>query len=1125
MVKNYYFQLAGISCVRMLVPKITRAMKLTCLLLILSVSMTWASHSYAQSTRLSMNVTEKSIADVLEMIEQKTELRFFYNSKIVKVDKKVSVDVKNENVFIILDRVLGHSGIQYKIIDKDVILTKKDDTQQKDNTVTGTVHDAQGEPIPGANIVVKGTNNGVTTDADGKFSIQVSEKATLLISFIGYRSTEILVNNQTRIDVVLASSIEELDEIVVTALGIKREKKALGYAMQEIKTDKMSEIPSESVANMLQGKIAGVQISQSATGIGGSTRIVLRGTTSLAGNNLPLWVVDGMPIDDSRPGSNDQWEGRDYSGAASEINPEDIESISVLKGANAAAMYGSRAQNGVIIVTTKKGKSGKLQLEYNGNVNFNTVYDSYKYQNIYGQGAGGVFTIGASGSWGPKMEGQDVQNWRNVLYGDDRYQSYALKPQSNYIEDFFRTGVSYSNTVTASGGSENAITRFSFTDSRNQGVTPNHSLNRQYFDLNSDLKGKYLDLSVKVNYMRQKGNNRPELGDHGTMKTLITIPRGIRLSDLQPPVGLDGYTVSWAGQSAEYRNPYTEVMSENGNEDFRNRVIGRVQLVGKITDYLKVTGRVGIDWYHDQVKDYTSYDQAATNTNYIHQMITNQEFNADLMLNFDKRFGDFSVLANIGGATTSSKYNFLEGSSGYFSVAHLLALSNGNNQKVDEDLSKKRVNSLLGNASIGYKNMLYLDVTGRNDWSSTLPSDNWSYFYPSVSLSAILSEMFVLPEQISFFKLRGSFAQVGNDTRPYRLRSTYSLGLTNSSVLNATASMTNPLRTLKPENTRSYEFGVDYRMFNGRLGLDLTYYNANTTNQILSITTPISTGYTDRYINAGKMKSYGWEVSFTGTPIQTKDWTWNVTLNWGLNRTKCIELDESLKRYTIGTTRIGRVVVYEGGTYGDIIGKAYKRDEQGRVLVGENGLPTWESDKVIGNMTPDWTGSFTTNLQWKNLSLYALIDVRWGGVLISNTDQYACSYGTSERTLKGREGDLVVEGIVESTGEANTKAIDAQTFWSAVGGPYGVAEEFMYDATYVKFRELSLGYTFPKKWLGNVPIQSVRLSAVARDLFYIYKDAPVNPEGSFSRENYSQAFEYAALPSTRSFGFTLNVKF
>ncbi|WP_102406644.1 SusC/RagA family TonB-linked outer membrane protein [Parabacteroides bouchesdurhonensis] len=1001
-------------------------------------------------------------------------------------------------------------------------------SQQKEIVVKGTVKDKTGETIPGANIVVKGTNAGTTTDYDGNFSLQVPANAILEVSFIGYKTADVAVNNQNNINVVLSSTVEELDEVVVTALGIRREKKALGYAMQEIKTESMAEIRSESVANMLQGKVAGVQISQSATGVGGSTRVVLRGTTSLSGNNQPLWVVDGMPISDNQTDKAGQWGGIDYSGAAAEINPEDIESISVLKGANAAAMYGSRAQNGVIIVTTKKGKSGKLQLEYNGNIHFSKAYDSYEYQNIYGQGSGGTFTVGATESWGPKMTGQMIDNWRgaNGIYKDSRYDTqYAFLPQDNYVEEFYRTGVNYTNTLTASGGSDNLTSRFSFSDSRNQGITPNHSLNKQYYDLSSEFKSKYLDINAKINFMRQKGNNRPALGEYGIMKSLITLPRGIRLSDLRNPVGLDGYTVNWTGQSNEFRNPFTDTMTENGNQDERNRLIGKVQLTGKITDYLRVTGRVGIDWYHDQIRNYGSYTQTYTSTSYSHTMATNQEFNADLMLNFDKQFGDFSVIANLGTATTSFKWNNVSGSSGYFSIPHLIALGNGNNQTTSEGYSKKRVNSILGNATIGWKSRIYLDVTARNDWSSTLPSNNWSYFYPSVSLSGILSEMIKLPEQITYWKIRGSFAKVGNDTNPYRLLSVYTLDKTNGDILNATASTTFPLTNLKPEDTRSYEVGTEYRMFNGRLGLDFTYYNANTINQILTVKVPISSGYSSKLINAGKMKSYGLEVSLTGTPIQTKDWTWDVTLNWGLNRTECVELDPNLKRFVIGETRIGKVVVDEGGRYGDIVGIGYKRDANGRVLIGDNGLPITESEKVLGNMTPDWTGSFSTSLRWKNLSLNALIDVRCGGDLISTTDLYASSAGASKRTLAGREEGMVVNGIVESTGQENTKTVSAQSYWSAIGGAYGVAEEFMYDASYVKFRELSIGYTLPKAWLKDLPIQSVKLSAVGRDLFYIFKNAPVTPEASFSREDYAQAFEYAALPSTRSFGFTLNVKF
>lgn len=1005
-------------------------------------------------------------------------------------------------------------------------------TQQKEIVVNGVVKEKSGETIPGANIVVKGTTNGTITDVDGNFSLTVPADAILEVSFIGYQTAEVAVNGQNNLEVVLSSTVEELDEVVVTALGIKREKKSLGYAMQEVKTEGLTEVRSESVANLLQGKIAGVQISQSGTGMGGSTRIVLRGTTSLSGNNQPLWVVDGMPINDSQAGTADQWSGIDYEGAASQINPDDIESISVLKGANAAALYGSRAQNGAIIVTTKKGKAGKLQFEYNGNINFSQAYDSYDYQNTYSQGSNGNFVVGSTGSWGQKMDGTIVDSWRgesaSSFYNDSRYDgSYALLPQKSYIDEFYRTGVNYTNTLTASGGTENLTSRFSFSDQRNQGITPGHSLNKQYFDLHSELKSKYLDLSVKINYMRQKATGRPAQGEYGIMKSLVTMPRGIRLSDLEDPIGTDGNTVNWSGTSAEYRNPYTDTYSDNLNNDRTNRIIGSVQLVGKITDYLKLTGRVGIDWYNNKRVTKSVYTQNTTDTDYGLVMANTEEFNADLMLNFNKRFGDFDILANVGTAMTANKYEALSGNSGYFNVPAFPTIGNGNNQTVSEDYYKKRINSVLGNASFGWRSMVYLDVTARNDWSSTLPADNRSYFYPSVSLSGILSQMFELPEQINYMKLRASYAKVGNDTDPYRLMSTYTFETYGSGNVTTTPSTELPLANLKPEDTRSFEVGLDYRMFNNRLGLDVTYYNSNTINQILSVTIPISSGYDTQLINAGKMRSYGAEISLTGTPIETKDWTWDVTLNWGLNRTTCIELDDQLTTFTVGSTRIAKVVVEEGGRYGDIVAlKHYERDSNGNLLIGDDGVPVVTTeDKVIGNMTPDWTGSFATTLRWKNLSLSALIDVRAGGDIISMTDAYATSHGTSARTLEGRENGMVVSGVNSTTGATNTVSVNPEDYWQAIGGGTGVAEEYLYDASYVKFRELSLGYTFPQTWLQNLPISSVKFSFTGRNLFYIFKNAPVNPEGAFSREDYAQAFEYMELPTTRSFGFTLNVKF
>ncbi len=994
--------------------------------------------------------------------------------------------------------------------------------------VKGVVKDRIGETIPGANVVIKGTNQGVVTDFDGNFSISVpNDNPILVVSFIGYQTQEFAVGNKDYMDIILSSNVEELDEVVVTALGIRREKKALGYAMQEIKTESMTEIKSPSVANLLQGKVAGVQISQSGAGLGSSTRIVLRGLNSLSGKNQPLWVVDGIPISDGQSEAANQWGGLDYSGAAADINPDDIESISVLKGANAAALYGSRAQSGAIVITTKKGQKGQpLQIEYNGNVNFDKVYNSYDYQNIYSQGNNGQYDGDATGSWGELMNGsRTVQNWRYTKYGESGYSDYTLSPQSDYIKKFYDTGVSFNNSLIASGGSEHTTARLSFTDSRNDGVTPNHSINRQYYDLNVQLNNKYITTGAKINFMRQKAHNRPGQGEYGIMQTLVRMPRGIRMEDLKNPVGSNGYVQNWSGPSNEYLNPYALTLPANGNKDERNRIIGQIFATAHIADYLSLTGRVGIDWYNDQIKNYSTYIQESqTASQYLNNQRTNQEFNADLMLNFNKVFGDFSVTANLGAATMNVKYNGLVGYSGLLNLPGLLTLGNGLNQTVEEGYNKKEVHSVLGNAQVGYKSILYLDVTGRNDWSSTLPSNNWSYFYPSVSLSAIISEMVTLPSQISYLKLRGSWAQVGNDTNPYYLNNPFVLDKTIGDVLSAYTSNTYPLYNLKPEETKSWEVGLDMRMFQGRFGIDFTYYKSNTTNQILSVGMPASSGYTTKRINAGQIQSYGAELMITGTPIQTRDWQWDINLNWGTNTSKCVSLDNAIKRFTLGTTRIGSVVVDEGGKFGDIVSIGYKRDEQGRILIDDNGLPIKESDKTIGNILPDWTGSIGSTLRYKNLSFYMLIDIRQGGDFISMTDNYAKQTGTSAATLEGRDG-MVVDGIVESTGVVNDKVVTAENYYASIGGSNGIGEAFLYKGSYVKMREMSLGYIFPSSWLRNLPIKSVKLSAVGRDLFFFKKDAPVDPESAITRSDYAQAFEYSAMPPTRSFGFTLNVKF
>lgn len=1004
---------------------------------------------------------------------------------------------------------------------------------QTPHSVKGKVLDGSGEPIIGANVIVKGDASvGTFTDLDGAFVLETSGKdVTLAVSCIGFATTEVELAGRTTVEITMRPDLE-LEEVVVTALGIKREKKALGYAMQEVNTERMQETKSLSVANMLQGKVAGVQISQSGGGMGGQTRVVMRGLNSLSGNNQPLWIVDGIPINDGAQEAANQWGGTDVAGAASQINPEDIASISILKGANAAALYGSRAQNGAIVVTTKKGQKGQpLQIEYNGNVEFSTIYSPYEYQNVYAWGSNGAFNTSSDGSWGPKMTGQSVDHWRKTIYGDTNYDKMTLEAQPDYIKSFYETGTMLTNSITATAGGEKMTGRLSFTDSRNDGITPNHSIDRQYYDLNTEFSEKWLTIGAKINFMREKRKNTPGQGEYGLMKHLIYIPRGVKMEDLSTDfINEDFRAINWSGASDMYSNPYAMVMPENGNTNIRNRILGQINASIKFTSYLTLTGRVGLDYYQNNYRNGSTYlpHGSGTTNQYSSSRSSNEEFNADLILNFDKRFGDFSVTANLGTSVYNTKYEGLAGSAGSMEIGGWLTMGNGDNRQASESSSEKEIQSVFGNVSLGYKSMLFLDITGRNDWSSTLPAENRSYFYPSVSLSAIISEMVRMPDVIDFVKIRGSLAMVGNDTNPYQLDYVYknTTSMVNGgTVLEMKLPDTYPLRNLKPESTTSFEVGLDYRMFKNRLAIDFTYYNSVTTDQILSINIPATSGFTGKVINAGKMQSYGVELMVSGTPIRTKDWQWDLGVNWGMNRTNCLELDSAVSRHTLGSTRICSVVVDEGGRFGDIVAtSAFKRDDKGNILVGEDGLPLKESDKVVGNMMPDWTGSVSTQLRWRNISFNALFDMRFGGQFISMTDNYATQAGNSVRSLEGRDG-MVVDGIVEATGQKNTKSVTAQEYWAYVGGSSGIAEEFMYDSSFVKLRELSLGWNFPSRWLNKTPLRSVRISAVGRDLFYLFKNAPVNPESAISREDYAQAFEFGSTPPTRTFGFSLNIKF
>jgi len=994
--------------------------------------------------------------------------------------------------------------------------------------ITGQVVSSSGESLPGVNVIENGTNNGQITDIDGKFQLNVSsENAVLRFSFIGFEPIEVPVKGQNELHVVLEEKLKELNEVVVTALGMKREKKSLGYAMQEVKTGDFSEVRSENVANMLQGKVAGVQISQSSSGSGGSTRVIMRGLNSLSGNNQPLWVVDGIPVDDSYRGDFNQWSGSDVAGAASEINPDDIASISVLKGPNAAALYGSRAQNGAIVITTRRAQNNQsMEVQYNGNFSWSKIYDGYDYQWEYGQGSSSVFDITSKMGWGPKMTGQTIENWRSYYYDHDA-DPYAMTSQEGRIKDFFRNGSNLSNSVTIQGGGKNLASRFAFTDDQIKGVVPNNSIDRKYFDMSSQYKYGRLSVDMKGTYTTQETKNRLSLGEYGLMQMFTKMPANIRLEDLQDNMTVDDVPMNWSGPSNEYLNPYNYITDKKKSDEKKDRFTGVVTASFKINDWLSIVGKTGMDYWQAHSYAIGLKTVSGDNPSYSKSEVRLKEVNSDLMLRINKEVGKFSIASNLGAAVMNRKYNSLAGSSGTLVIYGFNNLSNGSSQTASEYTTEKEIQSVLGNVQLGYNNYLFLDLSGRNDWSSTLPANNRSYFYPSVSLSGVVSEMVKLPEQIDFLKVRASWAQVGNDTDPYRLAQTYSFSKINGDIIYATLPNTKPFSDLKPEETKSWETGFDLRMFKSRIGVDLTYYNSNTVNQILSLATPQSTGYTSEYINAGKIKSHGFEVMLTTIPVKTRDWEWDMNFNWGTNSTKCVSLNEDVKSDVLGSMRIGEVVVNEGGKFGDIMSLGFERDSKGNILIDDNGLPISQDDYIkVGNMMPDWTGSVSSFLKYKNLSLNVLVDIRYGGDILSVTDALSTQAGTSKRTIEGRDG-MVVKGIVESTGEENTKEITAEDYWQSVGGPYGIGEAFMYDATYVKVREISLGYKLPKELLSKVSfIKAAKFSLVGRDLFYLVKHTPgTNPEGASTRQDWTQAFELNSLPPTNNFGFNVNLTF
>jgi len=988
-------------------------------------------------------------------------------------------------------------------------------------TVSGRITDATGDPLIGVTVKENGTANGAVTDLNGDFSFRASKSPTkLTISLIGYE-TITLDAEAGRAAQVSMSGDATLQEVVVTALGIERAQRTLTYAAQKIDGNQINEVRDANFVNTLSGKAAGIVVTQAAGGPGSATRVTMRGNRSIQGSNNALFVVDGVPVDNSVTGGNvgNDFGGYNGSDGAANINPDDIESISILRGAAASVLYGSRASNGVILITTKKGKAGKVSIDVNSGVMTESPFLLPSLQNEYGQGNGGASNTTSSGSWGGKA----------TTYEDN-------------VSSFFRNAVSLNNSVSITGGTEKMQSYVSFSNNRAQGIISNNDLNRNTLTLRlSNQFSKRFSTDAKLTYTNQKIENKIKVGEEsGIVMNIYKMPRSISNESIQKFEDENGNPQYWTSSSI-YMNPYW-TLNRTANDESRNRITSLLMAKYQLTDWLTLTGRASLDRYGDKVTR-TFYDKtllfAQTGGSYQEGYYNISERNLEAFLQGNNKLGGAISLNYTVGTAVSRR----EGSTTFTNANGLLVpnkfdLSFAKQLSTFTEAPKREIQSVFATAQFSFKDYLFLDLTGRNDWASTLPDNANSYFYPSVGMNAIVSDMTNMPSWVSFLKVRGSWTQVGSDVPQGILSQTYSFGQGGTSGFIGRDG-TLPIPNAKPEITTSLEFGIDWRLFHNRLGVDLTWYKTNSVNQLLRLALAAPSGFSDQFINAGDIQNTGIELTVSAAPIRKSNgFNWNMNLNYGRNVNKVVELHPDIKIAFLsgGYGRTAGPIVKEGGAYGDLYGEGWKTDDQGRHLVDANGKPVGSGggNTLVGNFNPKFTLGWNNDFSYKNFSVGILLDGRFGGVMVSGTEANGAFDGTSDYTTAFRDGGLILDGV-SATGEKNTKAIDAETFWTTVsGGRYSWGELFTYNATNVRIRELTAGYNFNFK---NQPIRSAKLSVVGRNLLFLYRGnatveipgmperkLPFDPDINLGAGNF-QGVEYGNLPSTRSIGLNLKLTF
>lgn len=1055
-------------------------------------------------------------------------------------------------------------------------------------TVRGIVTtEEDGEPVIGASVIVKGTALGTVTDVNGRFELSgLPPSATrLLISYISLMAKEVAIAPQ--VSVTLKSDTHLLDEVVVTALGISREKKALGYTAQEVKQDALVQGKDNNLLNSLSGKIAGVRITNTQGDVG-SSRIVIRGETSIAGENQPLFIVDGIPVDNSQ--LNARSSGRDFKNAIADLNPEDIKTLTVLKGPNAAALYGARAAHGAIVITTKGGdkrqKGIGITLHSSTQVSF--VATLPEFQNLFGQGAGGRFSYvdgkgagvndGVDESWGPRLDiGLLIPQFDSPLDADGNRVATPWVSHPNNVRDYFRMGISTNNGISIARGDDKYQFRVGYNYEKQVSIVPDAGTNKTNISLNTDYHlAKWIVVGATANYIVYTAPSLPgsatpsgsNVRSNSPMLQFLWFGRQVDTNSLKAD-----YTRNW--NSSYYDNPFWSA-SYNTQSQERHRLIGDLHAEFRLTDGLNVRFRTSTDWYNDRRKSKVKWGSAGAGSpygSYAEDAYTVKENNTEVLATYIKQLNkNWGIDALLGFNVRNKQYENNYQAAPRLAVADLYTLTNSRDPLTSSnDFYRLRQYGLYGSIQLDYRRWAFLNITGRNDWSSTLPVDNNSYFYPSVTASVLLSEAFGWRSKaVNYLKIRGGWSQVGADANPYQLATVF----TSETAFNG-----NPLQSsstigmnpnLKPEKTSSIEAGFEAAFWDNRLYLDFTYYKTDSRNQILKLATTAASGYTSQVRNAGHIRNRGYEIQLGAVPIQTsKGFRWNLDLNYGANSSKVVKLDDEglITSYQLYSSGI-QILASVGEAYGTLFGTSYVRDANGNVVVDANGLPKISTtNKTLGKFTPDWTGGISNTFSYRSLSLSFLIDANVGGSIFSNTNKTGKYTGVLANTLSGRDAEhgglwyytdamgnnvrlsespsysvssdglyyaqvngqstrvyqdgIMVEGVTES-GSKNEEVVSAEKYYHRI---YSIAEANVYDASYVKLREVALSYRLPRLWTQKLHLQEASVTLTGRNLWTIYKSVPnIDPESALTTGN-AQGVEAYSLPTTRSFGVNLSVKF